>query len=145
VVVVDCLFVTKTENRALSCYSAAAVFLLLWILSKDNGGGVVRNTQREIPPKTFRRRDGAAPPLTAAQLTRLERDSKDPVPRQTGPAPMSARLSLIHTHTFPYSLCQLIFFFHLFLPLTSSYRFCVPPTQTSLSQHDWLRYVNWGI
>lgn len=143
-VVVDCLFVTKTENRALSCCSAAAVFLLLWILSKDNGGGVVRNTQREIPPKTFRRRDGAAPPLTAAQLTVWSATQK--ILCQGRPdRRLCRRVSLLYIHTFPYSLCQLIFFFHLFLPLTSSYRFCVPPTQTSLSQHDWLRYVNWGI
>ena len=99
-----------------------------------------RNSAENFPAPGWRR-----PSLDRGAIDRLERDSKDPVPRQTGPAPMSARLSLIHTHTFPYSLCQLIFFFHLFLPLTSSYRFCVPPTQTSLSQHDWLRYVNWGI
>ena len=66
----------------------------------------MRNTQREIPPKTFRRRDGATPLAgDRGAIDRLERDSKDPVPRQTGPAPMSARLSLSYTHISLYVAC----------------------------------------
>lgn len=97
---------------------------------------------------------GMAPPSfffgrrsRAAQLTVFRARLKGPEERSwcRPDRRLCRRVSLIHTQHFPmHSLCQLIFSLSPYTS-SSSYRIGVPPTQTSLSQHDWLRYVNWGI